>query len=77
MPLAWDLRTQISNLDRQFCVLKLLKTRRPYSPASASAAGLMKVMSSCRPILVISLGASSSDLEGKLQPEHEHNLHGP
>ena len=34
-------------------------------------------MSSCRPILVISRGAYSSDLErAKLQPEYKHYLHG-
>ena len=82
MPLAWDFQTQIPNLDRQFCVLKLLKTRRPYSTSAATESvtclgqytfhGPPGAVKRCRrpneshvirPILVISLGASSSDLE--------------
>ena len=65
--LAWDLQTQISNLHRQFCVLKLNKSRRTSSMVPKkrlkATADPMKVTSSCRPILVISLGASSSDLD--------------
>ena len=48
----------------------------PHERLSA-AADPVKVMSSCRPILVISLGATLVRLgEGKLKSEHEHNLHG-
>ena len=39
MPLAWDHQTQISSLFRQFCVLKLFKSRRPYSAESVTCFG--------------------------------------
>ena len=68
VPLAWDLRTQISNIDR-ICSYGVCDLPRPVHLQWSlherfnAAADHMKVMSSCRPILVISLGASSSDLE--------------
>ena len=90
--------SQVANLRRQLCILKLFKFSAPIHricshgvcdlhSASASsmefqvrlsaAADPMKVMSSCRPILVIWRGANSSDLErANSKPEHEHTLHG-
>ena len=74
MPLARDLPAQVLNLHQKFCVLKLLKSRRISSTFVATESvtcfgqhtfnGTPRAVERCcKPILVISRGARSSDFE--------------
>ena len=74
MSLAWDLHARVANFGRQLWVLELFKPRRPHrafvATESVTCIGQCALDIIPRSVERCRLG------EGKLQPEHKHNLPG-